>query len=206
MTRRDAGPGRTAEDVPAKCQRPPISPAIARRPRMPQPVLAGQQVVQSALDYLARIEAYGLFAWTPPVAGRLPASLAGPDVIPGRVSAQAAVPAAGPGSWDRDDAVGDDGALVGALGAAVVPVQVLHSSASYAAAPGAPVSSPGASTFCGSSERHNQDGKCAMLGIAIAKIVIMVSTSPEHLAQRCSRLPLIPWPPPQQLASSSPCS
>jgi hypothetical protein len=47
--------------------------------------LAEQQVIRLAVDPLARLEAEGLRAWTPPAAGRLSPALAGLDVIPGRV-------------------------------------------------------------------------------------------------------------------------
>ena len=53
--------------------------------------LAEQQVVRSALDYLAGLEAECLRARTPPAARRFPAALAGLDVIPGHILGCAAV-------------------------------------------------------------------------------------------------------------------
>jgi hypothetical protein len=43
------------------------------------------------LDHLARLEAQGLRARPPPAAGRLPAGLAGLQVIPGRILRKVAV-------------------------------------------------------------------------------------------------------------------
>jgi hypothetical protein len=53
--------------------------------------LAEQQIVRSALDDLARLQAEPLRTRAPPAARRLPAALAGLDVVPGRVLGQAAV-------------------------------------------------------------------------------------------------------------------
>ena len=70
-------------------------PAAARRPAQRRAVrglpLAEQQVIRLPLDHLARLEAEGLRARPPPAAGRLPAALAGLDVIPGRVLRRVAV-------------------------------------------------------------------------------------------------------------------
>ena len=53
--------------------------------------LAEQQIVRLALDRLARLEAEGPGAGAPPAARRLPAALAGLDVIPGRILGRATV-------------------------------------------------------------------------------------------------------------------
>ena len=70
-------------------------PAVGWRPAQLGAVrgfaLPEQQVIGFALDHLARLQAQRLRARPPPAAGRLPAALAGLDVIPGRVLGRAAV-------------------------------------------------------------------------------------------------------------------
>ena len=69
--------------------------AVARRPAelgvIGGPALAEQPVVRLALDPLAGLEAEGPGSWSPPAAGRLPAGLAGLDVVTGRVLRRTAV-------------------------------------------------------------------------------------------------------------------
>ena len=55
------------------------------------PTLTEQQVIRFAFDRLAGLEAECFGAGAPPAAGRLPADLAGLDVVAGRVLGQAAV-------------------------------------------------------------------------------------------------------------------
>jgi hypothetical protein len=70
-------------------------PATARRPAQRGAVrglaLPEQQVITIGVDHLARLQAQRLRARAPPVAGRLPAALAGLEVVPGRVLGRAAV-------------------------------------------------------------------------------------------------------------------
>ena len=72
-------------DLPAAVRRP------AQRGAVGGLALAEEQVVGLALDRLAMLEAERPGAGAPPAAGRLPAGLAGLDVIPGRVLGWAAV-------------------------------------------------------------------------------------------------------------------
>ena len=69
--------------------------AVARGPAeldaIGGPALTEQQVVRLALDRLAGLEAEGPGSWSPPAAGRLPAGLAGLDVVAGRVLGGTAV-------------------------------------------------------------------------------------------------------------------
>src|SRR6516165_4640292 len=64
---------------------------LAQRGSVGRPALAKQQVVRFALDRLAMLEAKGPGAGAPPAAGRLPAGLAGLDVVAGCVLGRAAV-------------------------------------------------------------------------------------------------------------------
>ena len=78
-------PGVHVRDLPAAVRRP------AQRGAVGGLALAEEQVVGSALDRLAVLEAEGFGAWAPPAAGWLPAGLAGLDVIAGCVLDRAAV-------------------------------------------------------------------------------------------------------------------
>ena len=78
-------PGVHVRDLPAAVRRP------AQRGAVGGFALAEEQVVGFALDRLAVLEAEGLGAGAPPAAGRLPAALAGLDVVAGRVLGHAAV-------------------------------------------------------------------------------------------------------------------
>ena len=78
-------PGVDAGGVPPAARRPAQRGAVGRL------ALAEQQVVRAALNYLAGLKAERPRARTPPAAGRLPAALAGLDVIPGRILGCAAV-------------------------------------------------------------------------------------------------------------------
>ena len=70
-------------------------PAVARGPAQRRAVgglpLAEQQVIRLPLDHLTRLKAQGLRTRPPPAARRLPAALAGLQVIPGRIPRQVTV-------------------------------------------------------------------------------------------------------------------